>query len=70
MNQVTMYLAVSVLSITAGFALGLWWNHPDIKSLKNKIRFLEEENTRQRKYILRDFKVRVVRNGVEVDPDE
>ena len=70
MDQTIAYLSVSALSIATGFVMGLWWTRPDIKSLKFEIKQLKEENTRQRKYILRDFKVRVTRNGVDVDPNE
>jgi hypothetical protein len=48
---------------------GTWWLQPDIKELKRKIEKLEAENARYRKHILRNFKIRMTRNGVEVNPD-
>ena len=48
---------------------GTWWLQPDIKELEKKIEKLEVENTRYRKHILRNFNVRMTRNGVEVNPD-
>lgn len=64
------YILVTVLSLFIGVIAGTWWLQPDIKELKLKIEKLEVDNARYRKYILRDFKVRMTRNGVEVDPDE
>lgn len=64
-----MYLLVTALSLFIGMIAGIWWLQPDIKELKNKIEKLEAENARYRKHILRNFKVRMTRNGVEVDPD-
>jgi hypothetical protein len=61
---------LSAISHVAGAAAYAWWIRPDIKELRNRATKLERENDRYRKYILRDFKFMVVRNGVEVDPDE
>lgn len=61
---------LSAVSHVIGAAAYAWWIRPDIKELRSSIARLESENDRYRKYILRDFKFRIVRNGVEVNPDE
>ena len=63
------YILVTVLSLFVGMIAGTWWLQPDIKELEKKIEKLEVENARYRKHILRNFNVRMTRNGVEVDPD-
>jgi hypothetical protein len=63
------HVLVAALSIAIGMLAGLWWVRPDIEEMKAKIAKLEAENARYRKHILRNFKVRMTRNGVEVDPD-
>lgn len=63
------YILVTVLSLFVGMIAGTWWLQPDIKELEKKIEKLEVENARYRKHILRNFSVRMTRNGVEVNPD-
>jgi cell division protein FtsL len=63
------HILVAALSIAVGMLAGLWWVRPDIEEMKAKIEKLEKENTRYRKHILRNFKVRVTRNGVDVDTE-
>jgi|688.fasta_scaffold27312_12 hypothetical protein len=64
------YILVTVLSLFIGTIAGTWWLQPDIKELNNKIKKLEAENARYRKHILRNFNIRMTRNGVEVNLDE
>jgi hypothetical protein len=64
-----LLLLAATCHVAGAFAYA-WWIKPDIQQMQSTIAKLEQENERYRKYILRDFKFKVFRNGVEVDPDE
>ena len=65
-----MQVVGMITSFLAGVTAYAWWIHPDTKNYKKKIAKLEQENEQFRRYILRNFKVKMYQRGVEIDTDD
>lgn len=63
-------VAVGLMGFFLGVVVYAWWVHPDFSDYRKKIAALEKQNEQFRQYILRSFKVKMYKRGVEIDIDD